>query len=225
MTRRLRYTIYAAAATALALGVFPYIAPRVLGFVRSDIIFRVPGDEKIVYLTIDDAPTENTPAILQVLKRHSVRATFFIISDRIRSPEQIEAIVAEGHALGHHMVTTRSGWKLTYDEFVRDFDQCHSKLRSHSEVRYFRPPSGYATKKEVAYARSKGTTAILGSAYPFDTSIEHIDTLVTVTSWLSVKGGIIILHDGKERGVRSAAVLDRLIPLLKSRGYKFGELK
>jgi len=44
-------------------------------------------------------------------------------------------------------------------------------------------------------------------------------------SWQSVNGGIIIIHDGNERGARTAEVLDRLIPILKARGYRFGELQ
>jgi peptidoglycan/xylan/chitin deacetylase (PgdA/CDA1 family) len=149
---------------------------------------------------------------------------FFVISDRVHSPQQLDQIIAEGHSIGNHMKSTKAGWKLSYEEFVRDFDECAAVLRSHADVRFFRPPSGYATKEEVAYARSKGMEAILGSAYPFDAHIEHTGILVRLASWLSVNGGIIILHDGNERGARTAEVLDRLIPTLKARGYRFGEL-
>jgi peptidoglycan/xylan/chitin deacetylase (PgdA/CDA1 family) len=225
MKKRLRRLLIVVGAIVLCVVLFPFVAPRIAGSVRSDIVFRIPSEQKTIYLTVDDSPTEGTPAILEVLKRHDVRATFFIVSGRVRSPEQIAAILADGHTLGHHMVSTRAGWKLSYDEFVRDFDQCADVLRSHGEVGFFRPPSGYATKAEVAYVRSKGMQAILGSAYPFDTSIEHVGTLVRLASWLSVNGGIIILHDGKDRGDQTAEVLDRLIPILKSRGYRIEELK
>ena len=225
MKKRLRRLLIVVLAIVLGLLLFPFVAPRVAAVFRSDIVFRIPSEQKTIYLTIDDSPTEGTPAILDVLKRHEVRATFFIISGRVRSPDQIDAIIAEGHSIGHHMASTRPGWKLSYEEFVRDFDQCAEVLRSHAEVSFFRPPSGYATRAEVAYVRSKGMQAILGSAYPFDTSIEHVGLLVRLASWLSVNGGIIILHDGKDRGARTAEVLDRLIPILKSRGYRFGELK
>lgn len=212
-------------AIVLVLTSFPFAAPRVLGLWRSDIIFRIPTKDKAIFLTIDDAPTEGTPAILDALKRHHVQATFFIISGRISSAEQIEAIVKAGHSIGNHMATSRAGWKLSHEGFVRDFDQCAAALHPHGEVRFFRPPSGYATKEEVAYARSKGMQAVLGSAYPFDAHFEHTSTIVQLASWLSVNGGIIILHDGKDRGARTAEVLDRLIPMLKQRGYRFGDLK
>ena len=225
MKKRLRRLLIVVAAIVLGVLVFPFLAPRVAGVFRSDIVFRIPSEEKTIYLTIDDSPTESTPAILKVLKRHEVRATFFIVSSRVRSPDQIDAILAAGHSLGHHMASTRAGWKLSYEEFVRDFDKCTELLRSHGEVSFFRPPSGYATRAEVTYVRSKGMQAILGSAYPFDTSIEHVGTLVRLASWLSIDGGIIILHDGRDMGARTAEVLDRLIPVLRSRGYRFGELK
>jgi peptidoglycan/xylan/chitin deacetylase (PgdA/CDA1 family) len=225
MKKRLRHLLIVLVSIALGLLLFPFVAPRVAGVFRSDIVFRIPSEEKTIYLTIDDSPTEGTPAILDVLKRHEVKATFFIISGRVRSPDQIDAIVAAGHLIGHHMVSTRAGWKLSYEEFVHDFDQCAELLQTHGEVSFFRPPSGYATREEVRYVRSKGMQAILGSAYPLDTSIEHVGSLVRLASWLSINGGIIILHDGKDRGARTAEVLDRLIPILKSRGYRFGELK
>lgn len=208
----------------LAIAVFPFVAPRVLALCRSDIVFRIPTKDKTVFLTIDDAPTEGTPAILEVLKRHEVPATFFIVSGRIGSPSQIEAILKAGHNIGHHMASTRAGWKLSYEQFVHDFDQCTAVLKPHGEVRFFRPPSGYATRDEVAYARAKGMQTVLGSAYPFDAHVENKEIIVRLASWLSVNGSIIILHDGKDRGARTAEILDRLIPLLKQRGYRFGDL-
>lgn len=223
--RSLRRVLIVLIAAVLALAVFPFAAPRLLALCRSDIIFRIPTKDKTIFLTIDDAPTEGTPAILAALKRHDVRATFFIISGRISSPEQIDAIVKAGHSIGNHMATSRAGWKLSYEEFVHDFDQCTAALRPHGEVRFFRPLSGYATKQEVAYAQSTGMQAILGSAYPFDAHLEHSGTIVRLASWLSTNGGIVILHDGKDRGVRTAEVLDRLIPMLRQRGYRFGDLQ
>ncbi|MFT3870594.1 MAG: polysaccharide deacetylase family protein [Nibricoccus sp.] len=208
----------------VSLAIFPFAVPRFLSVWRSDIIFRIPTKDKVVFLTIDDAPTEGTPAILDALKRHNVRATFFIISGRIRAPEQIDAILKAGHSVGNHMATSRAGWKLSHEDFVRDFDRCTAALRPHSEVRFFRPPSGYATKQQVAYANSNGMQAVLGSVYPFDAHFENTAIIVRLASWLSLNGGIIILHDGKDRKVRTAAVLDRLIPMLKRRGYRFGDL-
>lgn len=203
---------------------FPVLAPRVLGVCFGDILFRIPRFEKTIYLTIDDAPTAGTPEILAALRRHGVPATFFIVSGQIQDRAQIEAILADGHAIGHHMGTTRPGWRLSHEEFVRDFDHGAAVLQTYGPVRFFRPPSGYVTDEDLAHVRAKGFEAILGTAYPFDTNIESVGVLVRLAAWLSVDDGIIILHDGHERGARTAEVLDRLIPLLKARGFTFGEL-
>jgi peptidoglycan/xylan/chitin deacetylase (PgdA/CDA1 family) len=122
------------------------------------------------------------------------------------------------------MVSTRSGWRLSHEEFVRDFDQCATVLQRYGTVRFFRPPSGYVADEDLAHVHAKGMEAILGTGYPFDTSIENVGLLVRLAAWLSVDGGIIILHDGNERGLRTAQVLDRLIPRLKARGFIFGVL-
>jgi peptidoglycan/xylan/chitin deacetylase (PgdA/CDA1 family)/acetyl esterase/lipase len=211
-------------AMVVGLVTLPYIAPRLLGVFFPGILFRFPAGERTIYLTIDDSPTEGTPAILEVLKRHDVRATFFVVSGRIGVAEQIDAIVADGHSLGHHMVSTRAGWRLTHEEFVRDFDECAAALERFGGARFFRPPSGYIGDKDLAYVRSNGLLPVLGTAYPFDASIENEGLLVRLTSWLCVDGGIIILHDGRDRGARTAVVLDRLIPLLKSKGYSVRDL-
>jgi peptidoglycan/xylan/chitin deacetylase (PgdA/CDA1 family) len=218
MKTRWRRLLILLALLVAGVALFPFLAPRVLGVCFGDITFRLPTEGKTIFLTIDDAPTAGTPEILEVLRRHDVRATFFIVSGRIQAPEQIQAIVADGHALGHHMVSTRPGWQLSHEEFVRDFDQCAAVLQPFGAVRFFRPPSGYATDEDLAHVHARGMEAILGTGYPFDTSIEDVDLLVRLASWLSVEGGIIILHDGNERGLRTAQVLDRLIPLLKARG-------
>ena len=67
-------------------------------------LYRVPTRERVVALTLDDGPDSiSTPVILAELQKHGARATFFLISERMRTQEAlVRSIVTEGHELGNH---------------------------------------------------------------------------------------------------------------------------
>lgn len=88
----------------------------------------------------------------------------------------------------------------------------------------FRPASDFGTRQQIEYARTQGFQAVVGPVFTMDHWIFDPNWLVRISRWLAVPGGILILHDGSTRGVTTAAVLDRLIPLLKADGYSFGQI-
>jgi peptidoglycan-N-acetylglucosamine deacetylase len=225
MKRRILMGLIAVAAIALgAWVIFPYVLPWALARHRSDIQFAVATEKKTLFLTVDDAPSQNTSEILRVLKKHGVTATFFIIADRVKSPTQLDAIVAGGHSLGNHLKTTKACSQLSLAEFSADFDRCAALLEQHGKARLFRPASDFGTKEQIAYARSQGCRATLGTVFPLDHWISDSAWLARLSAWLAIRGGIVILHDGDARGQTTAEVLDRLIPKLKAAGYTFGRL-
>lgn len=203
---------------------FPYLLPLILNWLQPNIIFRDKTTRKVAYLTIDDAPTEATIKILEVLAKHKVTATFFVISDRVRSDQDLKAITAAGHRLGHHMRTTKACSTLDWATFVADFDSTDTLLKRAGSSVFFRPPSDFGTSEQLNYAKSKGYLPILGTVFPLDHWLRHKRLLVLLDEWLTVPGSIVIMHDGIERGPTTAAVLDRLIPLLREEGYEFGDL-
>jgi peptidoglycan/xylan/chitin deacetylase (PgdA/CDA1 family) len=81
--------------------------------------------EKVVYLTFDDGPElENTPRILEILKQHNIRATFFVIGTQIEAyPEILRRIHAEGHAIGNHSYNHR------YNELYQSADAYIAQLQ------------------------------------------------------------------------------------------------
>jgi peptidoglycan/xylan/chitin deacetylase (PgdA/CDA1 family) len=84
----------------------------------------------------------------------------------------------------------------------------------------FRPGSGWYDERMIADAAELGYRTVLGSVYPFDAQIP----LPTLSGWymrqLVGPGSIMILHDGPERGPRTAEVLRSLLPELRARGYR-----
>jgi len=65
----------------------------------------------------------------------------------------------------------------------------------------------------------------MGSVFPMDHWISNSRLLVLLARWLTVPGGIVILHDGDVRGQTTATVLDRLLPQLREAGFSFGRLE
>ncbi len=202
----------------------PAMLPRLFEWYYPDIVFRGDGRRKVLYLTIDDSPTQRTGEILKVLAKHRVPATFFVISGRIRADSDLRAIVQAGHSLGNHLRTTRACSKLTLDEFKSDFDDTDRQIKRFSSSHYFRPPSGSCTTEQAEYARSRGYTPVLGTIYPLDAQIQRQAVLRFLIKWLTIRGGILIMHDGEARATTTAAVLNDIIPNLKRQGFEFAPL-
>lgn len=61
------------------------------------------ANEKVVYLTFDDGPNTNTPKILDLLNQYNMKATFFLLEDKIQSnPDIVKRMLSEGHSIGLH---------------------------------------------------------------------------------------------------------------------------
>ena len=113
----IRGTLLGIASGSIYLYLLPRLLPHELSWWRPDICFRGNADRKRLYLTIDDGPSDSTPAILAVLKKQNVPATFFIVGDQVHSDEQLRSIVEAGHSLGHHMRTFEPGASMCGGSF------------------------------------------------------------------------------------------------------------
>lgn len=200
---------------------FPYLLPRLLSWWQPAIVSLGDTSKKVIYLTIDDAPTDSTCAILTVLAKYRVPATFFIISGRVHSDSDLQAIVKAGHSLGHHMKSTKRCSQLEWGDFKSDFNETDILLKRFFPATYFRPPSDFGTQQQLNYAKAKGFTPILGTIFPLDHWFEQPSLLSWLCRWLVTPGGIIIMHDGNNRAPRTAEVLDDIIPRLQRAGYQF----
>lgn len=202
---------------------FPYLAPKVLGWIYPDVVFRIPTDGRVLYITIDDAPSGATTEIMSVLAKHHVPATFFVIGSWVQSRHQLDQIREAGFTVGHHMWSTKPCSRLTSAEFRSSFDDTAQVLKG-LEGPYFRPPSGAGTAEQMAYVKSHGLVPILGTDFPLDSAIQNPRSLEFLVKWLAIPGGIVIMHDGNKRGWTTAKVLDAAIPELKKKGYEFRAL-
>jgi peptidoglycan/xylan/chitin deacetylase (PgdA/CDA1 family) len=185
-------------------------------------LYRVPLQARLVALTLDDGPdAATTPRILAELRRHEARATFFLITERVRGQEPLlRQLVAEGHELGNHFTQDRPSIRLSPNQFAQDLAQAHEVLAHYGSVRWARPGSGWYSQAMIATMARQGYRCALGSVYPYDATIAS----PRFASWHILRnvrpGAIIVMHDGGARGDRTVEVLRIVLPELHRRGYR-----
>lgn len=179
---------------------------------------------KAIALTFDDGPWPiYTEQVLDILKEHDIKATFFLIGQHLKKhPAIAEKVVEAGHALGNHT------WNHHYHNVPREVaaQEIEDTAALIYEVtgtktEWFRPPGGVLTNGLNAYAMSQNYAVAMWSSDARESSFSSSGALVNNVLNSAQPGGIVLLHDGG--GNRSATVqaLPIIITKLKERGYKF----
>jgi len=195
---------------------------RALAKLSPDVVYFVETEKQAVALTIDDGPDPwATPAILDLLKQHEAHATFFFITGRVPGNEDIVwRTVKEGHELANHSTTDEPSVFLKSAEFEKRLLKAHEVLSRFADVRWFRPGSGWYTKKMLSIIHRHGYRCALGSVYPFDPQIPSAWFIKQHVLRGVQPGSVIVLHDHGARGERTIAVLGSILPELKRRGFR-----
>jgi peptidoglycan/xylan/chitin deacetylase (PgdA/CDA1 family) len=186
------------------------------------VLYSVDLDERVVALTIDDGPDPaTTPAILDVLRDHGARATFFVVGERIAGNEALlHRMVREGHEVANHMLRDRPSIELDPQTFEAALLQTRDALRPYPATRWFRPASGYYDDAMLDILDTHGLQCVLGNVYPLDAHIGWSWLHRTWIRWRARAGSITILHDGGRRGKRTTRTLAGVLPHLAKKGYR-----
>jgi peptidoglycan/xylan/chitin deacetylase (PgdA/CDA1 family) len=198
-------------------------------FNARDAPLYVVSSQRVVALTIDDGVDPvATPPILEVLAKHQVRATFFVLASTIEAhPQLARDIVAAGHELGNHQTRDEPGFLMPDNAFAADIRRAGNLLAPYGPVRWLRPGGGITSSAMKQAAGEQGYRVVLGSVFPLDSHIASATFAVNFIEARVFAGSIVVLHDGPGRGERTARVLDRVLPRLKSAGFRvvpYGEL-
>lgn len=177
---------------------------------------------KLVALSFDDGPnTETTVRMLDMLKKHDVKASFFVIGKNIteESAKIMQRAHDEGHDIENHSLTHCAIPTLTTDSMKSEIDQTSALIEKYvgEKPQFFRPPY-------IALSKTMFDTIqlpfICGDGY--NDWEDEVSTDVRVEKMLaSARDGLIfLLHDfvGNEKTVEA---VDRIIPILKERGFRF----
>jgi peptidoglycan/xylan/chitin deacetylase (PgdA/CDA1 family) len=186
------------------------------------VVFFIETAEPVVALTIDDGPDSvTTPMILDVLKKHGARATFFIIGNRIAGNEDvIVRMVEEQHELANHLNTEKPSILLDTAELERQLLASHRVISQFADVRWFRPGSGWYNAEMLSLLHKHGYRCALGSVYPFDPQLPSARFAARYVLRNTRPGSIIVLHDCGARGERTTTALATILPELSRRGLR-----
>ena len=189
---------------------------------------QVMPDRRVVYLTFDDgAIPEVTPAILDVLKRYNVKATFFVVGENIQKYAHIYArVVEEGHRVGNHTYHHVKGSKCSLDEYLREVEACEEVIRiQDSEVRLFRPPYGKMKPSQKRAILERGYKIVLWDVLTHDYNPHYSpEKMLRIVQRYTRDGSIINFHDSVKSGERTIEVLPKVIEWLQANGYTIATL-
>ncbi|WP_395751320.1 polysaccharide deacetylase family protein [Prosthecobacter sp.] len=187
--------------TVLTIMTVGTLVPRCAIFGR--MIRTLPPEGKQVLLTIDDGPhPQHTPAMLDILDQHGIKAIFFLVGDRAaRHPELVREIVARGHEIGNHSQTHPAGtfWMLRPRAMWREIATCQETLTAicpEHAPRFFRPPAGHHNLFAALLARALGLKMMMWSARGFDGVMTDVPAITQRISRRLKAGAIVLIHEG-----------------------------
>ncbi len=190
----------------------------------------VPTEEKVAYLTFDEGYENGyTPAILDVLAKHKVKAAFFCTGSFVKeSPELVKRFAEEGHIIGNHTLTHPSMMKVdNWPEFSRQLLSVEDLVKGVTGVdmpRYYRPPSGGYSEAQLKMADAFGFKTIFWSVAYRDWDPNDQPSREKAMNYLTTRihpGAIILMHAVSKT---NAEIMDELLTTWESMGYTFKTL-
>lgn len=180
---------------------------------------------KSVALTFDDSPDDNNTAlILDILKSHNIKASFFMIGSPMNDHNATITKRAsdEGHLVLNHSFTHPHFTKLTPEKIQQELTDTSQKIESitGNYPLLFRPPYGSINQQVMDSINASGYTTILWSLDSLDWAIKEKD-VITDNVLTHVKNGDIILMHSSQSNYASVEALPLIIQGLNERGYRF----
>lgn len=180
------------------------------------------SDEKVVALTFDDGPFPMyTPLILEILKRHGVKATFFVNGNYAEKlPQLIVDINKGGHEIGNHTYSHKNLTKVNSNLMNSQLERTDTAIYRVTGKRtvLLRPPGGRIDRETAEALKKRGYTIVMYSVNPGDFWQRDPDKLKNYVTSRLHNGGIILLHNGFIHTVR---MLPGMIDEVHRRGYRF----
>jgi peptidoglycan/xylan/chitin deacetylase (PgdA/CDA1 family) len=179
-------------------------------------------------LTFDDGPhVQGTPAVLEVLAREQVRATFFLVGEQVRrNPTLGREILAAGHGIALHCDRHRNMLRLAPWQVREDIARAQASIEEttgHSPALY-RPPYGVLNASALRVARARGWRTLLWSQWGRDWEARATAASIAARVTEGVQeGSVLLLHDADDYSApgswhRTAAALPRVLDVLAERG-------
>lgn len=198
---------------------------------QYDALYRRETEEKVLYLTFDAGfENGNTAPILDALKKHGVKATFFLVGNFLETePDLVRRMAAEGHTIGNHTYSHPDMSQIsTQEAFRQELEQNESLYRSitgEEMAKLYRPPQGKYCQSNLQMARQLGYHTVFWSLAYVDWYQDDQPTKEEAFAKLLPRvhpGAVVLLHSTSST---NGEILDELLSQWESLGYTFGDLE
>ena len=187
--------------------------------------------QKVLYLTFD-AGYENgcTEKILDTLKKHEVKAAFFLVGNYIeKNADLVRRMVAEGHTVGnhtmHHPDMSAISDQSAFAKELQDLESLYKETTGKEMARFYRPPQGVYSEENLRMAKELGYKTVFWSLAYVDWNNDAQPTKEQAFAKLLPRthpGAVVLLHSTSKT---NAEILDELLTKWKEEGYRFGTVE
>ena len=194
---------------------------------RYDAAFLGDTSQKVLYLTFD-AGYENgcTEKILDTLKKHDVKAAFFLVGNYIeKNADLVRRMVEEGHIVGnhtmHHKNMSQLSDKEAFSKELTDLEKLYFDTTGKEMPKFYRPPQGIYSQENLRYAKELGYKTVFWSLAYVDWNNDKQPTKDYAFSKLLPRthnGAVVLLHSTSQT---NAEILDELLTKWEASGYRF----
>lgn len=188
------------------------------------------GGGRLVALTFDDGPSDDTPAVLDALDRAGAPATFFVLGEAAeRRPDLVREIARRGHAVALHGHTHARLVLAGPRRVAEELDRCRDAIRRAGvePARLFRAPHGWKGPFLPGALRARGLTLVAWTRGAWDTERPGAAEIAARASRRPRPGEILLLHDGcgtpgaDPRRDQTAEAVPEIVRRWRAEGYEF----
>lgn len=185
-------------------------------------IYCVETEEKKIAVTFDAAwSAEDTDEIIEILKKHNAKATFFAVGDWVeKNPDAVKKLYDAGHEIGNHSDTHPSFSNINREEIKTEILNCNKKIESVTGVapKLVRAPGGDYDNKSIEVTQSLNMKMIQWDVDSLDYRGLSVDEIYSRITNKVQNGSILLFHNGVEN---TAPALDIILTELEKQGYSF----
>lgn len=187
-------------------------------------------NKKIIYLTFDCGyENGNTEPILDALKKHNAKATFFVVGHFLESaPDIVKRMEEEGHAVGnhtyHHPDMSSISDLASFQKEIDDVASLYQSITGKEMIKYYRPPQGKYSTENLKMAKELGYNTFFWSLAYVDWNVDNQPTKEEAFDKLLTRihpGAIVLLHSTSKT---NEEILDELLTKWEEMGYTFAPL-
>ena len=210
----------------------PPVANASQEYLRNfDALYVGDTNKKEIYITFDAGfENGNTERILDALKKHGVKATFFLVGNYFETqPKLVKRMAEEGHTIGNHTYShpdmSKIGDIQSFQTELQKNEALYRDVLGSEMPKLYRPPQGKFCEENLKMAQQLGYSTVFWSLAYVDWYTEDQPTPEQAFSKLLPRihpGAVVLLHSTSST---NAEILDELLTKWEETGYSFGDLE